>query len=96
MIPDNNGFWDGLRQLDGKDLKKGGGISFLSKKQRLEMQLLRLDEKQETLNQAKQKKQADLMLLDGEDSDEDFFKYKINANDWEVLQLAKMHGVVNP
>ena len=53
------------------------------------MQLDRLDEKKRKLDLAKEKKQADLMLLDGEDSDEDFFQYKITGKDWEILQKAK-------
>lgn len=64
---------DNLPELNAKELKKGGGVSFLTKKQRLEMQLERLDEKQKQLELAKQKKQADLMLIEDENSDEDFF-----------------------
>ena len=41
------------------------------------------------LELSKQKKQADLMLMDDENSDEDFFKYKISAKDFGLLQQAK-------
>jgi hypothetical protein len=73
MLPNHNGFMDNLPELNAKELKKGGGVSFLSKKQRLELQVERLEEKQKQLELAKQKKQADLMLLEDENSDEDFF-----------------------
>ena len=36
------------------------------------------------------------MLLDGEDSDEDFFHYKISANDWQTLQRAKAEEAKAP
>ena len=38
-----------LTELNSKELKKGGGISFLSKRQRLEMQLERMEDKQNRL-----------------------------------------------
>ena len=79
MIPNNNGFMDNLPELSAKEMKKGSGVSFLSKRQRLEMQLERLEEKKNRLELSKQKKQADLMLMDDENSDDDFFKYKISA-----------------
>ena len=56
------------------------------------MQLERLDEKRNRLELAKQKKQADLDLLEDENSDEDFFKYKITAKDYDILQQAKAQG----
>ena len=85
MIPNNNNFVNDLPELSAKDLKKGGGISFLTKRERLELQLNRLDDKQKKIDDLKQKKQADLLLLDGENSDDDFFQYKINHRDWEIL-----------
>ena len=54
------------------------------------MQLERLEEKKNQLELAKQKKQADLMLLEDEGSDEEFFKYKISAKDYDILQKAKV------
>ena len=36
------------------------------------------------------------MLLEGEDSDEDFFQYKISEKDWEILQMAKAQQPPNP
>ena len=86
MIPSNNGFLDNLPELSAKELKKGGGVSFLNKRERLEMQLERLEEKKNRLELAKQKKQADLMLMDDENSDDEFFKYKISAKDYDLLQ----------
>ena len=53
MIPNNNGFVNNLPELSGKELKKGGGISFLNKKQKLEMQLERLEDKKNRIELAK-------------------------------------------
>ena len=92
MIPNHNGFMDNLPELSAKELKKGGGVSFLTKRQRLEMQLERLEEKKNRLELAKQKKQADLMLMEDENSNEEFFKYKISAKDYDILQQAKAQG----
>ena len=89
MIPNNNGFMNNLPELSAKEMKKGGAVSFLNKRQRLELQLERLEEKKNRLELSKQKKQADLMLMDDENSDEDFFKYKISAKDFGLLQQAK-------
>ena len=36
------------------------------------------------------------MLLEGENSDDDFFQYKITHKDWEILQQAKLQEGVNP
>ena len=36
------------------------------------------------------------MLLEGEDSDEDFFQYKISEKDWEILQKAKAQQHADP
>jgi hypothetical protein len=85
MVPNHNGFVNNLPELSAKELKKGGGVSFLSKRERLEMQLERLEEKKNKLELAKQKKQADLMLMEDENSDEEFFNYKINSKDYELL-----------
>ena len=49
MVSANNGFCDNLPQLAGTDLKRGGSISFLTKKERLELQLNRLEEQQKKL-----------------------------------------------
>ena len=59
------------------------------------MQLNRLDEKKQKLKQQKEKKQTDLMLLEDENSDEDFFKYKITHKDFEILQRAKLQESMN-
>ena len=97
MVPGNNGFCDSLPELTANEHKHGGSISFLTKKQRLEMQLNRLEEQQKKIELARQKRQADLMLLEDENSDEDFFQYKITHKDWEILQKAKAHeGAIAP
>ena len=57
------------------------------------MQMERLDEKRDRLELAKQRKQADLDLLEDENSDEDYFKYKISAKDFDILQQAKAERV---
>ena len=44
MIPDNNGFFNNLPELSAKELKKGGGVNFYSKKERLERQVLKMEE----------------------------------------------------
>jgi hypothetical protein len=56
------------------------------------MQLERLEEKKNQLELTKQKKQADLLLIEDENSDEEFFKYKISARDYDILQQAKRQG----
>ena len=78
-------------ELGLKEQKKGGGISFMSKKQRLELQLARLDEREQKLKETREKKMADLLLLGNEDSEEEGlgFKYKISPQDYALLQQAK-------
>jgi hypothetical protein len=44
MVPANEGFCENLPELSAREIKKGSGISFMTKKQRLELQLNRLDE----------------------------------------------------
>jgi tRNA1(Val) A37 N6-methylase TrmN6 len=78
MVPSNNGFLNNLQELSAKELKKGGGLSFMNKKERLEFQLEQIEEKKNKLELSKQKKQADLMLMEDENSEEEFFKYKIS------------------
>ena len=60
------------------------------------MQLNRLEERQKKLEIQKQKRQADLMLLEDEDSEDDFFQYKITHRDWGILQQAKIQAGVDP
>ena len=94
MIENRNGFFDGLDELSVKQLKKHGGVSFISKKQRLEFELQRLNERQQKLELAVLKKQADLENVDNE---EDGFRIKISAKDYELLQRAKQQQpVINP
>ena len=61
----------------------------MSKKQRLELQLARLDEREQKLKETREKKMADLLLLGNEDSEEEGFKYKISPQDYALLQQAK-------
>ena len=46
-FPIREGFLDGLEVLSGKDLRKKSSINFLTKKQRLEMQLARIQEREQ-------------------------------------------------
>ena len=96
MIPNHDGFMDGLPELSAKEMKKGGGISFLTKLQRLEMKVQRQKEKQQQGELSLQKMQADLMLAEDESSDEDRRNYKITAKDYEILQKAKLQEGVDP
>ena len=93
MMPNRNGFFDGLEPLSSKELRKHGGISFQSKKQRMEMQLARINEREEKLRLSKAKKEADLQLLDDEADD---FKVKISLEDFEILKRAKLQQQANP
>ena len=52
----------------------------------MEMQLARIAEREEKLQAARAKKEADLALLDDEQDD---FKVKISLADYELLQAAK-------
>ena len=37
MIPNNGGFFDNLPQLSNKEMKRGGGVNFMTKKERLQL-----------------------------------------------------------
>ena len=52
----------------------------------MEMQLARITEREEKLQAARAKKEADLALLDDEQDD---FKVKISLADYELLQQVK-------
>ena len=67
-------------------MKKKGHLSFMTKRQKIEMQLARITEREEKLQTARAKKEADLALLDDEQDD---FKVKISLADYELLQQAK-------
>ena len=87
MVPNPDGFFDNLEELPKAELKKGGSISFLSKRERLANQLRRLEERQHKLEVLKLKKEADLELAsDGEDD----FRVKISQKDFEILKRAKL------
>ena len=73
--------------LSAKELRKKGSISFLLKREKAQFQLNRIVEREQKLQLAKAKKEADLQLLDDEDDD---FKVKISLADFEVLKRAKL------
>ena len=79
MIPNRRGFFDNLEPLNVKELKRKGSINFLTKKERLQFELERINEREEKLRLAKMKKEADLALVDDE---EDNFKVKISLGDF--------------
>ena len=87
MIPCRDGFFDDLEPLSARDMRKKGSINFLSKREKMEMELERIHEREEKLQLNKQKKEADLALLDDELDD---FKVKISLQDYEVLKRAKL------
>ena len=66
MIPLREGFFEGLDILSAKEMKRKGNLTFLSKRQKMEMELARITEREEKLKAARAKKEADLALLDDE------------------------------
>ena len=92
-IPNRQGFFDNLEMLSAKELRKKSSINFLSKRERTQFQLDRIHEREQKLQLAKAKKEADLQLLDDEDDD---FKVKISLADFEVLKRAKLQAQANP
>ena len=93
MIPNKNGFFDNLEVLSAKELRKKGSINFLSKRERAQFELDRIIEREQKLQLAKAKKEADLQLLEDENDD---FKVKISLADFEVLKRAKLQAQANP
>ena len=83
MIPNKGGFFDNLEPLNFKEMKRKGSINFLTKKEKLQFELERLKEREEKLQLAKRKKEADLALADDE---QDNFKVKISMEDYEILK----------
>ncbi len=75
--------------MNGKQQKGGHKLSFLTKKQKLELQLQRIEHRQQQLEASKQQKQADLMNAGNENEDANLFSYKISAKDYDLLQKAK-------
>ena len=86
MIPLREGFFDGLDMLSAKEMKRKGNLTFMNKRQKMEIQLARINEREKKLQAAREKKEADLALLDDEEDD---FKVKISLADYELLQQAK-------
>ena len=58
----------------------------MTKRQKIEFELQRLNEREEKLQLAKAKKEADLELLEEE---KDNFRVKISLADYELLKQAK-------
>ena len=59
----------------------------MTKRQKMEFELQRLNEREEKLQLAKAKKEADLLLLEEE---KDNFRVKISLADYEILKQAKL------
>ena len=59
----------------------------MTKRQKIEFELQRLNEREEKLQLAKAKKEADLDLLEEEKDD---FRVKISLADYEILKKAKL------
>lgn len=59
----------------------------------MQFELERLKEREEKLQLAKRKKEADLALADDE---QDNFQVKISTQDWEILKRAKLQLQANP
>ncbi len=59
----------------------------MTKRQKMEFELQRLNEREEKLQLAKAKKEADLELLEEEKDD---FIVKISLADYELLKQAKL------
>ena len=59
----------------------------MTKRQKMEFELQRLNEREEKLQLAKAKKAADLELLEEEKDD---FRVKISLADYELLKQAKL------
>ena len=59
----------------------------MTKRQKMEFELQRLNEREEKLQLAKAKKEADLDLLEEEKDD---FRVKISLADYEILKQAKL------
>ena len=94
MIDDPNGFFSRIQPLSAKEMRKRGGcINPLSKREKAQIALERILEKEEKLKLAKQKKEADLLLLNDED---ECFKVRISLADFEVLKRAKIASKANP
>lgn len=89
MIPNPNGFFDNLEPLSTKELCQKSSISFLTKRERMQFELDRINEREQKLQLARAKKEADLQLLDDEGDD---FKVKISLADFEVLKRAKLQA----
>ena len=93
MIPNVGGFFDNLEHLTAQELRKKGSIRFLSKREKMQFELERINERQRKLEMSKAKKEADLQLLDDEQDD---FRVKISLSDFELLKQAKLHAQANP
>ena len=73
--------------------KRGGNINPLTKREKVEIALERIKEKEAKLALSKQKKEADLLLINDED---DGFKVRVSLADFEVLKRFKLAAQANP
>ena len=88
MIDDPNGFFGRMQPLSAKEMRQRGcQINPMTKREKAELALKRIQEKEEKLQLAKQKREADLLLLNDED---DGFKVRVSMADFEVLKQAKL------
>ena len=46
MVPLRDGFFDGLDVLSAKEMRRKGNLSFLTKRERMEMELARIAERE--------------------------------------------------
>ena len=76
-IPNHNGFFDNLPPLSAAELRKGSGfkINLLTKRQKKEQQMARIEEQELRIAEAKAKKQAELDSLEDED---DGFRIRVS------------------
>ena len=91
-IPNHNGFFDNLPPLSASELRKGNGfkLNLLTKRQRKEQQLARLEEQEQRLAAARVKKQAELDDLEDE---EDGVRLRVTKAEFDLIQRAKEAGL---
>ena len=91
-IPNHNGFFDNLPPLSASELRKGKGfkLNLLTKRQRKEQQLARLEEQEQRLAAARVKKQAELDDLEDE---EDGVRLRVTKAEFDLIQRAKEAGL---
>ena len=91
-IPNHNGFFDNLPPLSSSELRKGNGfkLNLLTKKQRKQQQLERLEEQEQRIAASKAKKQAELDDLEDE---EDGIRLQVTKAEFDLIKRAKEAGL---